>query len=61
MRWHNDKEGEDGFMRLLWNLCGVSNIDVKLGWSRQMYVGRFNGRQPESLTPDELNHLRSEL
>ncbi|MCA9047749.1 MAG: toprim domain-containing protein, partial [Planctomycetaceae bacterium] len=57
----NDREGEDGFMRLHWHLSGVSDLETRLGWSRQMYNGRFAGRQPESITPDEWTFLKKQL
>lgn len=57
----NDKDGEDGFMRLHWQLSGVSDIDVHLGWSRQMFNGRFRDRQPESLSSEEWSFLAPTL
>ncbi|MCA9048391.1 MAG: hypothetical protein KDA89_06665 [Planctomycetaceae bacterium] len=57
----NDREGEDGFMRLLWHLSGTSDVNVRLGWSRQMFGGRFNGRQPESVSETELQFLTQSL
>ena len=53
----NDSDGEKGFKELLWKLCGVPQIDVKLGWSREMFSGRFDGHQPESLSSEEWEFL----
>jgi len=41
----------------LWKLSGVPQIDVKLGWSREMFSGRFDGHQPESLSSEEWEFL----
>lgn len=47
-----DAEGEAGFGDLLWKL-NEAGLNVRLGWSRAMFAGRFDGRQPEQLTKDE--------
>lgn len=48
-----DEEGERGFKELLWRLA-ENDVDTRLGWSSGMFERRFAGRQPESLTKDEL-------
>jgi len=47
-----DDAGDTGAKEALW-LLSQRGIDVKLGWSRAMHAGKFNGRQPENLTRDE--------
>jgi len=51
-----DEEGEDGFRDLLWTL-NEAQLDVRLGWSRAMFDGQFDGRQPEDLSDDEWNEI----
>jgi 5S rRNA maturation endonuclease (ribonuclease M5) len=47
-----DREGEEGFRDLLWQLNEAS-LDVRLGWSSTMFDGEFAGRQPEQITAEE--------
>ena len=47
-----DREGEDGFRDLLWQLNEAS-LDVRLGWSSAMFGGEFAGRQPEQIAIEE--------
>lgn len=46
-----DEEGESGAQHALGLLA--PRCDVRLAWSRTSHQGRFQGRQPESLTADE--------
>src|SRR5207249_4705562 len=48
----NDDAGDDGAKESLW-LLGQRGLDVRLGWARAMYGGKFAGRQPENLTAEE--------
>ncbi|QDT38382.1 hypothetical protein [Stratiformator vulcanicus] len=47
-----DEEGEDSFRDLLWKLA-ENQVEVRLGCSRTMYGGKFDGRQPENFSSDE--------
>lgn len=47
-----DDAGDNGAKESLW-LFAQRSLDVRLGWSRAMHGGRFDGRQPEQLTPEE--------
>lgn len=47
-----DEPGDTGAKESLW-LLAQRGLDVRLGWGRAMHGGNFDGRQPESLTPDE--------
>lgn len=44
-----DEPGDAGAKEALW-LLAERGLDVRLGWSRAMYGGKFAGRQPENLT-----------
>lgn len=46
--------GDEGAKEALW-LFAQRGLDVRLGWSRAMHGGAFDGRQPESITADEWN------
>jgi 5S rRNA maturation endonuclease (ribonuclease M5) len=46
-----DEEGENGMKQALWQLA--QQCRVRLLWSREMYGGKFRGRQPESVEADE--------
>lgn len=46
-----DPEGENGMRQALWQIA--QHCRVRLAWSSDMFDGRFQGRQPESLTADE--------
>jgi hypothetical protein len=54
-----DPEGEVGMQQALVALA--ERCPVRLGWSRSMYGGRFQDRQPESLTPAEWQVVREHL
>ena len=47
-----DEEGEAGFQPLLWRLA-EKRVDVRLGWSSQMFDGKYANRQPEQITDEE--------
>ncbi|NQV29074.1 MAG: DNA primase [Rhodopirellula sp.] len=47
-----DREGEEGFRELLWQL-NEAQLDVRLGWSSAMFDRAFAGRQPEQITAEE--------
>jgi 5S rRNA maturation endonuclease (ribonuclease M5) len=47
-----DQPGDDGAKEAHW-LFAQRGLDVRLGWSRAMHGGRFEGTQPEGLTRDE--------
>ena len=47
-----DDAGDPGAKEALWHLA-ERGLDVRLGWSRAMHAGKFNGRQPEKLTRGE--------
>jgi 5S rRNA maturation endonuclease (ribonuclease M5) len=47
-----DDAGEEGMKEALW-LLAQRGLDVRLGWTRAMHGGKFNGRQPENLTAEE--------
>lgn len=47
-----DEAGDAGAKESLW-LLAQRGLDVRLGWSRAMHGGRFEGRQPEQLTREE--------
>ncbi|MFL5330495.1 MAG: toprim domain-containing protein [Gemmataceae bacterium] len=44
-----DDAGDEGAKEAHWLLV-QRGLDVRLGWSRSMHGGRFNGRQPESVS-----------
>ena len=48
-----DGMGEAGAQNAAWRLL-EEGLDVRLGWSQAMHGGEFQGRQPESLTEEEL-------
>lgn len=54
-----DREGEAGAQHALAALAPHS--DVRLAWSSTSHDGRFQGRQPESLTAEEWKLLRGDL
>lgn len=47
-----DDAGDEGARETLWRLA-QRGLEARLGWSRAMHSGRFDGRQPESLTQQE--------
>jgi len=53
--WYDgDEAGEKGMREDLWRLQLVSDLDVRLACARQMFDGRFVGKQPEDFTLEEL-------
>lgn len=55
-----DEEGEAGFQLLLWRLA-EERIDVRLGWSSQMFDGKYANRQPEQLSDDEWAEISGDV
>ncbi|WP_339749094.1 hypothetical protein [uncultured Rubinisphaera sp.] len=53
-----DDEGDAGFQELLWKLA-EKRIKVKLGWSSRMFNSQFEKHQPEDISPEEWNDIRS--
>lgn len=56
-----DGEGEAGCKELLWKLHQAEGVTPKLGWSSEMFGGAFRDRQPESLSDEEWETIRSKL
>jgi 5S rRNA maturation endonuclease (ribonuclease M5) len=54
-----DPPGEAGAKEALWQLA--LHCDVRLGWTATAHDGRFRGRQPESLTAEEWEAIRTSL
>jgi hypothetical protein len=54
-----DVEGEKGMKQSLGYLAQL--LPVRLAWTSRMFGGRFQGRQPESLTPEEWEEIASYL
>ena len=54
-----DSEGESGMKQALGYLAQL--VPVRLAWTSRMYGGKFRGRQPESLTPEEWAEIRDYL
>lgn len=52
-----DAEGESGAHQALWKFA--QHCRVRLGWSSEMFSGRFKGWQPESLNVEEWREIRS--
>lgn len=50
-----DPEGENGMKQCLGYLAQIT--PVRLAWTSKMYRGKFKGRQPESLTPEEWQEI----
>ncbi|MDB5387330.1 MAG: primase, partial [Planctomycetaceae bacterium] len=47
-----DDAGDEGAKEAAWQLL-QRGLDVRLGWSQEMYAGVFKGRQPEGIKQDE--------
>lgn len=45
--------GDEGAKEALW-LLAQRGLTVRLGWTREMHGGRFNGKQPESIDAIEI-------
>ena len=54
-----DPAGEAGAKEALWQLA--PHCDVRLGWNATTHDGRFRGRQPESLTAEDWEVIRTSL
>lgn len=54
-----DLEGEAGMKQALGYLAQL--IPVRLAWTSNMHGGKFKGRQPESLSDDELTEITAYL
>jgi 5S rRNA maturation endonuclease (ribonuclease M5) len=54
-----DPEGEEGMKQCLGYLAQL--VPVRLAWTSNMHGGKFAGRQPESLTPEQWRKLEFEL
>ena len=54
-----DPEGENGMKQCLGYLAQLT--PVRLAWTSKMYGGKFKGRQPESLTPEEWAEIEAFL
>ena len=54
-----DPEGETGMKQALGYLAQL--CPVWLAWTSEMYAGKFTGRQPESLKPEEWQMIREHL
>jgi hypothetical protein len=55
----NDPEGLAGMKQCLGYLAQL--VPVRLAWSDRMFEGRFRGRQPESLLPEDWAQIRDFL
>jgi 5S rRNA maturation endonuclease (ribonuclease M5) len=55
-----DDAGDAGAKEALW-LFAQRGLDVRLGWSQAMHGGKLKGRQPESVTLQEWEGIRSHL
>ena len=51
-----DPPGDGGAKECLWRLH-LAGVDAYLVWSRKHFGGRYDGRQPESLAPDEWSEI----
>lgn len=54
-----DPEGEQGMRQCLGYLAQL--VPVRLAWTSKMYGGKFRGRQPESLQPQDWQEIRDYL
>lgn len=54
-----DEEGLNGMRQCLGYIAQVA--PVRLVWTDRMFGGKFKGRQPESLTPDEWQEIQAYL
>jgi 5S rRNA maturation endonuclease (ribonuclease M5) len=51
-----DDAGDEGAKEAAWQLL-QRGLDVRLGWSQDMYGGAFKGRQPEGIKQDEWERI----
>ena len=56
----NDVEGENGAKQAIWELA-KQGTRVQLAWWRIYDEGKLANRQPESLTPEEWQEIKSSL
>ena len=56
MLFDNDPAGVDGAKDALWQLT-LRGLHVRVAWTPESHDGAFTGRQPESLTREELETL----
>ena len=56
----NDEEGESGAKDLLWHLY-EAGLHPTLAWSRQMFSGIFNGKQPENINQQQWQQIDSQI
>lgn len=54
-----DTEGENGMKQCLGYLAQI--CPVRLAWTSKMFGGKFKGRQPESLRPEEWSEIEAYL
>lgn len=57
----NDEQGTEGAKETLWKLHQHEGIQPRLAWSREMFGGEFDGRQPESITEEEWEAIATRL
>ncbi|TWT51920.1 DNA primase [Thalassoglobus neptunius] len=61
LMFDNDEQGIDGAKETLWKLHQQDGIQPRLVWSREMFGGVFDGRQPESVTEPEWQTIGDRL
>lgn len=54
-----DDAGDEGAKEAAWQFL-QRGLDVRLGWSQEMYAGTFKGRQPEGIKQDEWERVIQE-
>jgi len=53
-----DDAGDDGAKEALW-LFAQRGLDARVGWTQAMHGGKFRGRQPEALSPEDWQEIRA--
>lgn len=53
-------KGDEGAKEALW-LLAQTGLNTKLVWSTAMFDARFNEKEPESITQDELTLIAANL
>lgn len=51
-----EASGDEGAKECLWKLA-ERGLQARLGWSQRMFNGEYQGKQPESLTRQDLDRL----
>ena len=51
-----DEKGDEGAKDALWRLSEVG-LQTRLVWSRRMFNAKFNGKEPESVSQDDLAEI----